>query len=246
MAVESVTPSRIFTVKGTGLPSAIPATSRASFLGERSNALPSPRRVASWIGHPQLRSTKRAPASAASLAARTPSSTVLVASWTPKQFSSEASTRSLRARPRAKAISETVTMPREEEEEEEELGEASAASSAQRRRKGSVPTRVRGARTSLEARIWAARLALASSCAWERVAVAKGSTEGGGEEEGGSSSSLAADIDIDIGAASRSERPTPHRRRRETAFCDCFSSARRGDRTLREEAANAVDIRIRF
>ena len=175
LAVESVTPSLIFTVSGIGLPSAMPLTSRASFLGDRSSALPRPRRVASWIGHPQLRSTKRAPASAASLAARTPSSTVFVASCTPKQFGSRdstsdrrslaRSTRSLRARPRAKAISETVTMPLpgEEPPEGEPEEEASAASSAQRRRKGSVPTRVRGARTSLEDRIWAARLALASS-----------------------------------------------------------------------------------
>ena len=66
-------PSRIFTVNGNRVPSAMPRTSRSSFLGFFSSAAPRPRFHVSWMGHPQLRSMKSAPASAASAAALTPS-----------------------------------------------------------------------------------------------------------------------------------------------------------------------------
>jgi hypothetical protein len=62
-------------------PAAMPSTRRASFGGLRSSAEPNPRRVASCIGQPQLRSTKDAPALCASSAAATPSAMLFVAIW---------------------------------------------------------------------------------------------------------------------------------------------------------------------
>lgn len=47
LILEAFSPVRILTVRGMGLPSAIPATSLASLEGFRSKAAPSPLRVAS-------------------------------------------------------------------------------------------------------------------------------------------------------------------------------------------------------
>ena len=50
LILEAEVPVRTFTVSGRSMPSAMPATSRASFLGLRSSADPSPRFVASATG----------------------------------------------------------------------------------------------------------------------------------------------------------------------------------------------------
>ena len=49
LILEADSPLLILTVRGMGMPSAIPATSLPSFVGLRSNAAPNPRLVAS--GH---------------------------------------------------------------------------------------------------------------------------------------------------------------------------------------------------
>mmetsp|Transcript_16112 Transcript_16112/g.41861 ORF Transcript_16112/g.41861 Transcript_16112/m.41861 type:complete len:244 (-) Transcript_16112:99-830(-) len=108
------------------------------------------------MGQPQFRSIKSAPASAASLAARTPSSIVLVAICTPKHFSLAAryirlrSTLSPLMRCLAKAISPTVT---------------SAPKSPHRRRYGSDPPRVSGAKMSFpRMRLTSSALRCSASC----------------------------------------------------------------------------------
>eukprot|EP00976_Prorocentrum_cordatum_P069746 1179668-Prorocentrum_minimum.AAC.2 len=49
------------TVSGRGLAAAMPSTSRPNLRGLFKSLAPRPRRVASYIGHPQLRSTHCAP-----------------------------------------------------------------------------------------------------------------------------------------------------------------------------------------
>ena len=72
-ASDDPAPRRILTVSGIGTPSAMPRTRRSSLAGFLSSAAPKPRFHVSWIGHPQLRSRKSAPWSAASRPAFTPS-----------------------------------------------------------------------------------------------------------------------------------------------------------------------------
>ena len=147
-ASDDPAPRRILTVSGIGTPSAMPRTRRSSLAGFLSSAAPKPRFHVSRIGHPQLRSRKSAPWSAASRPAFTPSAIWFVAICTPKSVSLSCRRRRRRAPTgfrrsanRANTISLTVT--------------AHPNSSTHRRRKGRLPPFVSGARkSSPEMRAW--------------------------------------------------------------------------------------------
>mmetsp|Transcript_32259 Transcript_32259/g.79645 ORF Transcript_32259/g.79645 Transcript_32259/m.79645 type:complete len:292 (+) Transcript_32259:463-1338(+) len=138
-STEDPAPRRIFTVSGSGTPSAMPRTRRSSLAGFFSSAAPRPRFHVSWMGHPQLRSMKSAPASAAMRPAAIPSAIWFVAICTPNSFSdgwrrSRAFSTGLpRVTKRANTISDTVTLQ---------------PKSTHSRRNGRLPPLVSGARNS--------------------------------------------------------------------------------------------------